>query len=283
MQELLKNAWEGWLNYTDAGKLAALLFAILLYLWFLKKYKEQHDLTVYTTIMTVLCIFPVTAAVLMVYQTRFYDYQWIWTLVPTTMMLAFGGTIFLRDCLNDTKKSKLQKTVVLLGLLAAVVLCGRLGNEKWQVDGAVSKKEAVKQLLEQVTEELDGSQMCLWAPEEVIELSRMIRGDITLLYGRNMWDKSLNAYSYDVYSDEVTDCYLWMTYVEDMGELDGEVKPEGDKRELKGAICVKNAVNAGVNTILLPKSMKTEALEQVQNVLEVKAKELDDYYLFVLP
>lgn len=283
MQELLKNAWEGWLNYTDAGKLAALLFAILLYLWFLKKYKEQHDLTVYTTIMTVLCIFPVTAAVLMVYQTRFYDYQWIWTLVPTTMMLAFGGTIFLRDCLNDTKKSKLQKTVVLLGLLAAVVLCGRLGNEKWQVDGAVSKKEAVKQLLEQVTEELDGRQMCLWAPDEVIELSGMVRGDITLLYGRNMWDKSLNAYSYDVYSDQVTDCYLWMAYVEDMGELDGERKLEGDKRELKGTVCVKNAVNSGVNAIVLPKNMKTEALEQVQNVLEIKAKELDDYYLFVLP
>ncbi len=282
MQELLRNAWEGWLNFTDAGKIVALLLAVLLFLWFGMKYREQHTVIVYTTIITVLCICPITAAVLMVYQTRFYDYQWIWTLVPTTMVIAYGGTVFLRELLKDTTKTRLQKGFVLLGLLAAVALCGRLGNEQWKVDGMLARKEPVEQLFAEVTQQTGDNEICLWAPQEVIEFSRMLQGDICLLYGRNMWDQSLNAYAYDVYSPEVMDCYLWMTYVEETGEFNGEVKLVDEKRALQGSVCVETAIRAGVNVIVLPKSIKEEALLQLEDLLAVQVKEQKDYYYIVL-
>ena len=41
MRELLRNAWLGWQNYTDDGKLAALLLAALLFLWLRNKKVSQ--------------------------------------------------------------------------------------------------------------------------------------------------------------------------------------------------------------------------------------------------
>ena len=97
MRELLRNAWLGWQNYTDDGKLAALLLAALLFLWLRNKKVSQKGFLSYAVLMTACCIFPVTAVLLMLYQTKFYDYQWIWSLVPVTPVIAWGITEFLTE------------------------------------------------------------------------------------------------------------------------------------------------------------------------------------------
>ena len=96
MNELLNNAWSGWLDYMGAGKLAGLAFLLLLLLWLLHLgNRRQQFLCGYSLIFLAVCICPVTAGLLMLYQTKFYDYEWIWSLIPLTVLLACGGTVLL--------------------------------------------------------------------------------------------------------------------------------------------------------------------------------------------
>ena len=55
MTAILKNiqmAWLGWKNYTDDGKLAALLLAALLFLWYYRKKTEKLSFLGYTIVVT---------------------------------------------------------------------------------------------------------------------------------------------------------------------------------------------------------------------------------------
>ena len=95
MWRMVQDAWAGWINFTDSGKMAALAIVALLYLWLAFRCKgPQKRLMIYGAITVTLCICPATAAVLMYYQTRFYNYQWIWSMVPLTALIAFAGTLF---------------------------------------------------------------------------------------------------------------------------------------------------------------------------------------------
>ena len=95
MWELLNNAWNGWGNFIFYGKYPALLLLVLVVFWFFSDQKREPVLLGYTTVMTVCCIFPLTAALLMQYQTKFYDYQWVWNYVPLLTVVAFAGTLVL--------------------------------------------------------------------------------------------------------------------------------------------------------------------------------------------
>lgn len=277
MWELLSNAWKGWLEYTTHGKFAALLLAVLLFLWLCRREREHRLLVFYTTLMTILCIFPVSAAVLMLYQTKFYDYQWIWNLVPVTVMIAFGATVFLTEYWESYhKKQGLNKWAVTFLVLAAILLCGSVGNAKWEEQAVLSKSGEAASVVEALKASSEGEEICLWAPHEIMEYARAADGSVKLPYGRNMWDKALNAYSYDTYSQERVDCYQWMEAAEETGEL------ASGKEQLSGEECVRTAMKLGVNRLLLPKNMQQEAVEQLENALGVQARELAGYYYFVL-
>lgn len=264
--QLLKNAWNGWLSVTDAGKLMVFVLAILLFYCFTKNQVKKHLLFRYTAAMTVLCIFPVSAAVFMLYQTRFYDYQWIWTYVPVTALIAFGGVVFLCDFWEDCKRERMQKAVVTVGLLAALLLCGRMGNVKWQVESVKQPMTAVENLLDEIVRD-SAEPVCLWGPENVVEYARSARGDIQLFYGRNMWDKALNAYSYDTYPKEKKVCYQWMIYAQDWGGLENSVNIAGEKIFFNGVDCIRTAVKHGVNVICLPGKMTEETLDVFKSEL----------------
>ena len=309
MSELLKNAWSGWLNYTDNGKYAALLLVVLLFLW-LRKGHRNKDLLIYTSIATVICIFPVTAAVLMKYQTHFYDYEWIWNIVPVTMVIAYGITVFLTGRWKSyeqevrqkgntvTKKLFWENIGVTAGVVAVVLLCGRLGNpvfvaeqelaeraqvevvlevlkERWAFGGLETQEQVTASLLEQGNVQLGVAQnLVLWAPQEVMAYARAYDGNIRLIYGRNMWDKSLMGYSYEQYGDVEESLYLWMTSVEENPDQSREEFLEG------GVSCVEAALERGVNCIMLPSGTSQENVAALEEVLGQKAEVLKGYYVF---
>ncbi len=96
MGELLGNAWRGWLEYEESNKLIVLFLLVLLLFWLLELGERQHRrIFGYCAAMGVLCVCPVTAVILMRYQTLFYDYRWIWAFVPCTAMIACGGVLLL--------------------------------------------------------------------------------------------------------------------------------------------------------------------------------------------
>lgn len=279
MTEILHNAWMGWQDYISAGKLAALLGAALIFLWLSYRKIRWRSLVAYTTLAAACCVIPVTAAGLMLYQTKFYDYQWIWSMVPATAVTAYGAVLFLEDYRADLKGAeKRQGAVMVLLLLAVLLLCSGMGGvtvgeTASAGDGSTETEDfdraTAEEVLRQVSEQTQNAQLCLWAPREVIEYARETEPSVSLLYGRNMWDDWLNAYAYDTYPEELVSLCRWMEEAADTGEDKGLVKQ------------VRAALRAGANCILLPDMLAEEAVLRLESLQGIRLEAVEGYYLLL--
>lgn len=272
MAELLKNAWLSWQSFTHAGKLAGALLISLLFLWIYYKRVRQKEFLIYTTAVTLCCILPVTAVLLQLYQTRFYDYKWIWSIVPMTAMVGFAATLFMTEFLQELSKNYKKSRIAAVALLAAgLVLCGGMGAKPWDGCGKQEERQERQQaeaLLAKLQERLQGREICLWAPRRVMGYARAYGAGILLLYGRDIWDSDLSAYSYDKYPEGIYDLYLWM---------------EAEAREVTvpDSYCVETAMSEDVNCILVPADKSEETIECFEEMLGIQAEKLEEYYLFI--
>lgn len=268
MKELIKNAWQGWLAYTESGKLAALLLVILVLFWFWKKddWKKYRKLFIYTTIVTLCCVCPLTAALLMAYQTKFYDYQWIWNYVPITIVISLSGTLLwtsLTEKYTGTKHAAWKKVGVLSAMVCLLYLSGNMGRSIGDAGEDAYKLAQAKTVLAEITEEGQKTDIVLWAPETIMEYARALDGNICLPYGRNMWDPALNGYAYDTYGETEIAMYTWMTTAEATGM--GEAYSEW-------------ILQMGINQLLLPGNLLPETLQAWEEATGCKAVMLEDYY-----
>lgn len=269
MRELLEKAWQGWLNFNQAGKLAGALLISLLLLWIYYKKVKQKDFLIYTTAVTLCCVLPVTAALLQLYQTRFYDYKWVWSIVPVTAMTGFAATLFMTEFLQEQSKGNQKRQIGAAALLTAgLVFCGGMGAKPWDGCGRGQERQQAERLLANLQERMQGREICLWAPRSVAEYARAYDGGIQLLYGRDMWDSDLTAYSYDKYPGGFQDLYQWM-------------EAEAGEAAVPDSYCAETVMSAGVNCILIPGDKPEETIECFQEMLGVTAEKLDEYYLFI--
>ncbi|MBR1701874.1 MAG: hypothetical protein IJ716_07960 [Lachnospiraceae bacterium] len=289
MTAWMQPAWQGWRNFITEGKLPAVLIAVLLYLLFSERgramFGGRRKLIYYGAVAAGACLFPGTAAILMKYQTAFYDYPFIWSIVPVTALIAFGGVVILQEHWRRDAgiKGFLFNLVLTVSCILVLSICGGLGIE-WAVsdtDGngyAPVSEEARTQaedVLREVRENMmfrTNAEICLWAPREIMEYARLqgetagMAGAIPkLLYGRNMWDEALNAYTYDGYPEELHQLYEWM-----------EETADGNGKKLQSN--VEKAFSMGANCVLLPKGIvgfNPESVDWAQVV------ELEQYYLLM--
>ncbi len=281
MTEFLHNAWSGWTGYTGNGKLPALLLAVLLCLWFGRRRKEQRALLLYTSVAAVCCILPVSAAVLMMYQTKFYNYEWIWSLVPLTGVTAYGVTVFLEEYREHSAGDWRKVLPVVLLLLATALLCGSMGG--WDRDARRTVRVRAYAVLDSLSDRFPGGDICLWGPAEIMEYARERDAGIRLPYGRNLWDAYLDAYAYDVYQEDVILLERWMENAGNAGEAD--LVPEMQEgTQAKNMVtleaCVRKALDRGVNCILLSGETTPEILERMTGVLGRQPEVLEGFYLF---
>lgn len=268
MTDLLKNAWNGWHGFTDTGKLAALLLISLLFLWIYYKRIEQKTFLIYATVTAGCCMIPVTAVCLMLYQTRFYDYEWIWSIVPVIAAVGYAATVFIADFLKELSGGDRKKAAVAVaGLLTVTLFCGGMGTSPWDSRCEREEEQHAKMLIPQLRERMGDRQISLWAPREILEYAREQDAGIRLLYGRNMWDESLNAYAYGEYSQEYRSLYDWME--------DAEKEPVSDRE------CAEILANTDVNCILLPEDTEEETVECLGDMLGMSREKLGEYYLLI--
>lgn len=273
----------GWGDYKSGGKLAALLLAVLLFLWFAGKAREQAAFLTYTSVMTVCCILPATAVLFMLYQTKFYDYEWIWSMVPLTAVTAYGCTLFLWWLWTEWEGRGLRRSLpVTLLLVVALFFCGNLGTQAQAREERKVEKEDAYRILEELSEQYPQRELCLWAPREVMEYARETDAGFRLPYGRNMWDASLNAYAYDGYGEKETDLYEWMGQVKESAVV---WMPEEKVEEITGALeeRVQDALELEVNCVLFPEKTLPGIVECMEAELGVEARLLDGYYVFLMP
>jgi len=269
----IQTAWLGWKNYTDGGKLAALLLAALLFLWCNREQVRELSLLLYASFMTICCIVPVTAALLLIYQTKFYDYEWIWSLVPGTAVTAYGMTLFLTGRWEDFKASRWREGIPLaLLLLLVLLLAGGMGSRPWDNERENSERQQAREVLEHLLEMTPDGEVCLWAPREIMEYAREVDGRIKLPYGRNMWDVSLSAYSYDTYDEKILGLCKWMEQTEAADTAD---YPETALEE-----CVRTALDMGVDCILLPGDTDAETVKKMEKALRINARLWEGYWIF---
>lgn len=308
MMELITNAWSGWLNFTEHGKIAALLLLALLLFWFGSGQAEskkdgkraigskamgnkvpengQRVLIFYTTVMAVCCICPLTAAALMAYQTKFYDYQWIWGVVPVTIVIALMGTQLwtkLAEKYVGRKGAGIKTAGITVLLICVIYLCGSMQSNVWDTDASAQNREETAKVLEILTENGQNKDICLWAPQGIMEYARALDGSIVLPYGRNMWDGALNAYSYDTYGEEEKRLYIWMCHAEATGEGEAEYEKtaaaENAEKTITAIECMDTARRLGVTHILLPTNMQQEVLTELEAYSSVQAENAAGYYL----
>ena len=304
MIERLAESWHGWQSFNTQGKFMALLLAMLLYLWIGQKENKNdmvHRLLVWTTVGSVLCILPPTAVLLMGYQTGFYGYEWIWSIVPVTICLACGGTVLLEqyvfEAWKDGGKEKLGCIGFVLLLAMVVVLGGGMGTVPEGVENTAEGARKVYDVLGEVKSAYEDSPreaeeaICLWAPREILQYIRALDGEVTLLYGANMWDRYLDGYTYDTYDETEKRLFLWMERMagQDTAKiaLKGENATEDTEREngrdgdLTFAQALALAKDKGVNVILFPETV-SEELTRLQEELQLEIQRIDGYYLVML-
>ena len=263
MGQLLRDVTEGWRELITDGKYMTLLLVALMYLWFegVQSIKRQGRGTrqgeeeafwlalVYTTFILIVTVLPPVGIFLRIYQTRFYDYTWVLAYIPMTLVVAYGTTRLFIECCEGQLGRKVWKEAGLAAVILAIfVLCGNLQSEGPEAIDMDKKAAQIIDVLKERREDNNIDAVCLWAPQEVLTYVRMQDGEVTLLYGRNMWEDALNAYSYDTYLPEIEEAYNWME------ECSAYLRGDGQEKEFQKDTytSVKAALSQGANCVLLP-------------------------------
>lgn len=271
----------GMTEYFRSDKTVVLLIAVLLYLWLKEKKSVDNKvnrLLLYTMVMTGILLFPITAMIMVIYQTAFYDYAWAWSMVPCVAVIAYGLSVFLMDMEGRSKK----KIVPVVAVIALILLvCGNQGTIRTNEE--VVGNGQIEAIAEHAVQDAKDGQAVLWAPKNIMQEVRRYTGEIRLIYGRDMWDEKAGAYDYEAYDENQMEAYEWMELV-DM--LAGEVESEENFRILCGEYQLaegafnntSNMLEDGVNVIVLPK-LAVEMYEGVlEDMMEAEGREMDELY-----
>lgn len=272
MRELLLNAVYGPGSYFQSNHMVVLAMGILLYFFLAGKKlaAREKGLSGLTAVCLLLVLFPVSAAALMLYQTRFYGYHWIWSLVPLTPCIAWGGTRLLWELTGQQRRDGREAWRLAGGmaaLLALLMLTGNLGNVRSLGGEEKNRLSQARQAAVYLEETPEAGVELLWAPRPVLEAVRQQTGWIRLLYGRNMWEPAAAAYAYDGYPMEQQRLFDWMEAIE-KGEayemplglkvfleevVDGwDPERPGDSRILGDAYMLRLAAEQGARLWVFP-------------------------------
>lgn len=280
MKTLMDAMRAGWQQYAEGGMYIGIFFVAVLFLWLVcynKFSKEDKNgkkiLFFYALGITALVLFPGTVFLLLKYQTAFFTYSQLFLLIPILPVMAWAMTEFLvwvREYVPMQKgtpewvKRKPWICEAAVVVLLAVVLCmaGSLSfaNEVTKgASGSVKVPENVLQVLValETDEDIDLSKDVIVAPDEVLEYARAYSGEFKLLYGRNMWQKELGAFTYDTYNGDLQKLHAWLnSTVYGLFGVDTEITAE---RALK-------IFKQGGGTVLVL-TEKQFAEEEIKNLL----------------
>lgn len=271
--EYLETALSGWKNFISEYKYLALIMGVLFYAVIRRRSAEENDtgrFLRYAVAVTVLLIIPVTAAMGLIYQTRFYDYEWVWSFVPLTAVLAWGiVTILFEEIRPVTKRmgtKDAEKKLCYtrwLGILAAAAVLFVCGNQGQVVKISQEERkdcESGIQILQYLEEKEMLKDHAIWGPAGILQYMRTHNGDVCLLYGRDMWDKKAGAYDYEAYAAEEIACYEWMELVSDdhsLYLLEIDQATERIHEALAEEAHIREALKLGADVMILPEQLNS--------------------------
>lgn len=228
MTKLWDSMRVGYAGFVEDGQYLMLFMTALLLLWLLEG-TEKKTFKRYSLVLLLLLLCPLTAKLLLVYQTAFYDYGDLWGLLPVTGLLAYALVIAVFQMMAaitrgygrwqnamPRKKERIYEITAVVILTAVLFLCGTLtpgremtgktGNRNAAEEGTYEKAQEV---LEELIIPENGTIMLL-APDEIASWARIYNGNICLPYGRSLWEQELSAYTYDFYMADMQELHDWV-------------------------------------------------------------------------
>lgn len=292
--DYLGNAYDGLVQYLSNNGFFVILVAVLLFFWLSDKKetdRKTNQLLVYTVLMLVILVCPLSAMAVMIYQTGFYDYPWAWSLVPLTIVIAYGITRFWSG-----EKIFLRRLGIIVVTVLILCLTGNQGMIQRVSTQDITSRRQTKEILQEIQSFDKQNEWIIWAPKQILQEIRRYDGRVMLVYGKDMWDEKSGAYDYEAYSQEITEAYLWlenaMEYVEFAISLE---KPAEAIRQLdelykwsdNAEYTVEQILEAGANTIIWPNIMSAYMEDTIESVLQEKGVELQkaytqDYTIYVV-
>ncbi len=278
-------AVDGIAQYGAVQHFLVLFFAVLLFVWLSEKREiteKQNRLLMYSLLMAVVLLIPVTAVAVMIYQTAFYDYEWSWSMVPVTAVIAFGIVLVL-----EQKMSKEKKALVIVIISVLLCLCGNQGCLQRVPEKERFIRREMDKILEGIYEASGDRSLVMWGPSDVMQTARRKDGNIKLIYGRDMWDEKAGAYDYEAYSSELTQSYIWMENAMRQYELalDSDDPEEtlafGDEQynwNQETGEYVEEVIRAGADTIVLPTLIGEYIADCLTEASDAHGKELRIVY-----
>lgn len=278
-------AVSGLQRYFDNNKLVVILFAILIvcWVWEQKQIDEyQNKFLTYSLFMIVILIIPFSAIFVLIYQTPFYDYEWAWSMVPVTALIAYGLTVF-----STWTQLKVRKWLAMLLTVVLILLCGNQGMLQKIPSNEKKVKENIDEVLQGIHCLKGEKEIKVWAPHLLMQEIRRQDGSIRLLYGRDMWDEKAGAYDYEAYTKEVTDAYLWMTDIAKYTELAETMEKPADTMQLlvkeyglleEAEKSLDTVIAEGANMLVFPGIMSIYLEEDISAVVKKYEKVLQETY-----
>lgn len=278
-------ALQGLSRYFEANKLVVLLLAILLAWWLVDKKPREIKgkmILLYTLVMSVVLLFPITALFVMIYQTGYYDYEWAWSMVPLTAVLAYGAVLLI-----ERGGQQAKKFWSILIIAAVLCLCGNQGALLTIEGEDAAAQENTVEVLQEIYDFGIGNQCMLWAPKNIMEQVRRQDGKILLIYGRDMWDVKAGAYDYEAYSEELTKAYVWLENMEGQAEvasimadpmasfriLCDEVDLNADRKTH-----LRTVLQSGANVLVLPHLVAEHIEESILTLADEMQKTIKNTY-----
>lgn len=297
LREFLGRTLSGFEAYIAEYKYIALAICCMIYAfanWERFRKTKQGIFLIFSCGMGLMILFPLTGMVLQVYQTRFYDYPWIWSCVPLTAMVAWGIVTILIDQTAehteaDSKKTwSLKNGILFLAMIAVLYMCGNRGLLQKADEAILEDEQAAAEILTYLEEKNLIDDHVIWAKAGVMQYMRSHNGQVILYYGRDMWEAKSGAYDYEEYSEEEIACYDWMEIMSsdhNMYLIEVEQETEDLLEALATDQMIKNAHEQGVNMIILPTEMTIRVDGHMQAVakagnVEVFSEEIGNYTIW---
>lgn len=292
MSKLLDSMKAGYAGFVEDGQYLMLFMVALLLLWISEDPKKK-DFRVYCLIILMVLLFPVTAEILMAYQTAYYNYGDLWELLPVTAMLSYGFVLAFfkmigalnqeygrwKSAASKTKEN-IKETIVSFVLAAILFLCGTLSLGK-TMTGEVFSSERIPveatEVLGEIAEQIQ-EKIILLAPDEIMTWARIYNGDIILPYGRNLIEPELSAYTYDIYGEDTMQLHDWINGTLPRGE---DFREAVWQEEMYLSLCASSAYDYLVFTGLRHKDEALLKAISVQGEYALYA-ETENYVIYKL-
>lgn len=279
-----ERALQGMTSYFREDKTIVILVSVLVLFWLKEKKtvdNKGNRLLLYTTVMSVLLLCPVTAVAVLMYQTMFYDYAWAWSMVPVFAVLAYAGVVLYeewRPALN-WKKS----VVLAILLLVMLFVCGNQGVVQTVETQDAEERYRAEGIVSVVGTKGTDREVILWGPKSIMQEVRRQTGEINLVYGRDMWDEKSGAYDYEAYSVPYIEAYEWMELVALMAkEATGE---ESFHKLCEEYQLMDNAdshvevmMGSGVNVIVIPEQAAESFGEVFGSMMVEEERTMEEIY-----